>query len=106
MEGGGERKKKTSLRRAESPDSHVVYCRLTKGWEVRTVTSGNMNEVPPRCSGCTGKDSKASRRGRGGTKRRGEEGKQRERNISREEDKAHADETGRQRHTSLAVSQC
>ena len=30
--------KNMSLHHAESPDSHVVYCRLTKGREVKTVT--------------------------------------------------------------------
>lgn len=68
---GRRRRKKNLLRHTKSPDSHVVYCRLTKGWEVRTVTSGNMNEVPQRCGGCTGKDSKASRRGRGNETQRG-----------------------------------
>lgn len=63
------------------------------------MTSGNTNEVPQRCSGCTGKDSKAGEEeGKRGTGRGGKGGKQRERNISGEEDKAHADETGRQRH--------
>lgn len=37
--------KNMSLHHAESPDSHVVYCRLTKEWEVKTVTPGNVKEV-------------------------------------------------------------
>lgn len=58
MRGGGL-KKKTSLHHTESPDSHVVYCRLTKGWEVRTVTPGNMNEVPQRCLRASGRGREA-----------------------------------------------
>lgn len=44
-----------SLHHAESPDSHVVYCRLTKGREVKTVTPGNVNEVPQYHSRKTGR---------------------------------------------------
>lgn len=47
--------KNMSLHHAESPDSHVVYCRLTKGKEVKTVTPGNVNEVPQYHSGNTGR---------------------------------------------------
>lgn len=47
-----------SLRHAESPDSHVVYCRLTKGREVKTVTPGNVNEVPQYHSRNTGRIAK------------------------------------------------
>lgn len=43
-----------SLHHAESPDSDVVYCRLTKGREVKTVTPGNGNEVPQYHSRNTG----------------------------------------------------
>ncbi|KAI9523197.1 hypothetical protein NQZ68_029202 [Dissostichus eleginoides] len=37
-----------SLRHAESPDSTVVYCRLTKGREVKSVTPGNGATTPQR----------------------------------------------------------
>ena len=36
-----------SPRHTQSPDRHVVYCRLTKGKEVKTLTPGiYVNKVP------------------------------------------------------------
>ncbi len=74
------------IRHAESPDSHVVYCRLTKGRKVKTVTPGNVNEVPQYHSRNTGRIPKqrvGERKSRAQRRRE----RQRERNIERERKK-------------------
>lgn len=98
-----QRKKRVEmlfLFHAKSPDCHVVYCRLTKGREVKTGTPGSMNEAPIYHSRDSGRSSMYEEQGRAGHSK---EGKQRERNITKEWDKDKAEKTGRWWHASLSV---
>ena len=88
--------KNMSLRHAESLDSHVVYCRLTKGREVRTVTPGNVNEVQQYHSGNTGRIPKQRGRGREWAELRGGE-------KDKEEEILRGSERRRQWHASPSI---
>lgn len=74
----GTKKKKVSLRRAGSPDSHVVYCRLTKGRGVKTVTPVTWMRSRQNHLRNTGRIAKGSERER---ESRGGKETQRERNL-------------------------